>query len=298
MPRETIADLLAFVAVARERSFTRAAAQLDVSPSALSHTIRKLEERLGVRLLTRTTRSVSPTEAGEHLLRKVGPHFDEIRAGLEELSELRDKPAGTIRITTGDHSAEKIILPAVVSLLHDYPDINIEIDVNPGFVDIAAQGFDAGVRMGETIDQDMVAVRIGPDLRMAAVGSPAYFAGRELPRTPHDLASNECINLRFPTHGGVYVWEFEKAGRPLNVRVTGQLIVNDIALMRQAALDGLGLAYLPEDYFEPHLANGDLVRVLDDWCPPFPGYHLYYPSRRQQSPAFALLVEALRYRSQ
>jgi DNA-binding transcriptional LysR family regulator len=296
MPQETISDLLAFVAVARERSFTRAAAQLDVSPSALSHTIRKLEERLGVRLLTRTTRSVSPTEAGERLLRSVGPHFDEIRVGLEKLSELRDKPAGTIRITTGDHAAEKIILPAVMGLLRDYPDINIEIDVNSGFVDIAAEGFDAGVRMGETVDQDMVAVRIGPDLRMAAVGSPAYFAGRERPRTPHDLANHQCINLRFPTRGGVYVWEFEKAGRPLNVRVNSQLIVNDIALMRHATLKGLGLGYLPEDYFEPHLANGDLVRVLDDWCPPFPGYHLYYPSRRQQSSAFALLIEALRYR--
>ena len=296
MARERMADLVAFLAVARERSFTRAAAQLDVSPSALSHTIRKLEERLGVRLLIRTTRNVSPTEAGERLVRSLGPHFDAIGAELEQLSELRDKPAGTIRITTGDHPAEKIILPAIGPLLHDFPDLNIEIDVNAGFVDIAAEGFDAGVRMGETVDQDMVAVRIGPDLRMAAVGSPAYFAGKKPPRTPHDLASHDCINLRFPTHGGVYVWEFEKAGRPVNVRVTGQLIVNDIFLMRQAALDGVGLAFLPEDYFEPHLSNGDLIRVLEGWCPPFPGYHLYYPSRRQQLPAFALLVEALRFR--
>lgn len=296
MSRETMADLVVFLAVARERSFTRAAAQLGVSPSALSHTMRKLEERLGVRLLTRTTRSVSPTEAGERLLQSVGPHFDEIRSEVENLSELRDKPAGTIRITTGDHVSERILLPAIVKLLPDYPDLHVEISVNTGFVDIAAEGFDAGIRLGETVAQDMIAVRISPDMRMAAVASPSYFADRPKPRTPHDLAAHNCINLRFPTHGSVSVWEFEKAGRPLNVRVEGQLIVNDIALMRQAALDGLGIAFLPEDYFEPFLSRADLVRVLDDWCPPFPGYHLYYPSRRQQSRALAVIVEALRYR--
>jgi DNA-binding transcriptional LysR family regulator len=291
-----MADLVAFLAVARERSFTRAGAQLGVSPSALSHTIRKLEERLGVRLLTRTTRSVSATQAGERLLHAVGPHFDQIRTELEGLSELRDKPAGTVRITTGDHQAETILLPALAKLLPDYPDLHVEISVNSGFVDIAAEGFDAGVRFGETIAQDMVAVRIGPDMRMAAVGSPAYFAGRSPPRTPHDLAGHNCINLRFPTHGGVYVWEFEKACRAVNVRVEGQLVVNDIALARLAAIDGAGIAYLPEDYVQPHLDSGELVRVLGNWCPSFPGYHLYYPSRRQQSPALAVIVDALRYR--
>ncbi|HEX8574200.1 MAG TPA: LysR family transcriptional regulator [Allosphingosinicella sp.] len=296
MPRETMADLVAFLAVAREQSFTRAAAQLGVSPSALSHRMRKLEERLGVRLLTRTTRSVSPTEAGERLLRSVGPRFDEIRSEIEGLSELRDKPAGTLRITTGDHAAETILVPAVARLLPDYPDLQVEISVDAGFVDIAAERFDAGIRLGETVAQDMVAVRIGPDMRMAAAASPAYFASRPKPLTPHDLAAHNCVNLRFPTHGGVYVWEFEKDGRALNVRVDGQLTVNDIALARQSALDGGGIAFLPDDYLRPWLETGQLIRVLADWCPPFAGYHLYYPSRRQQSPAFALLVEALRYR--
>jgi DNA-binding transcriptional LysR family regulator len=296
MARETMDDLVTFLAVARERSFTRAAAQLGVSPSALSHTVRKLEERLGVRLLTRTTRSVSTTEAGERLMQTVEPHLEEVRVALDSLSELREKPAGTLRITAGDMSAEAIILPAVTKLLPDYPDLNVEISVDAGFVDIAAERFDAGVRLGETVDQDMISVRIGPDIRMAAVGSPVYFANHKPPKSPHDLAEHQCINLRMPTHGAVYVWEFERAGRPINVRVNGQLIVNDIALMRQAALDGLGLAYLPEECFEPYMSHGELIRVLENWCPPFPGFHLYYPSRRQQSPALALLVEALRYR--
>jgi DNA-binding transcriptional LysR family regulator len=296
MPRETMSDLVAFLSVARERSFTRAAAQIGVSPSALSHTIRKLEERLGVRLLTRTTRSVSATEAGERLLQSVGPHFDQIRSEIEGLSELRDKPAGTIRITTGDHSAETILLPTLTRILPLYPDLNVEISVDAGFVDIAAERFDAGIRLGETIAQDMVAVRIGPDMRMAAVGSPAYFRDRSAPTAPHDLGAHTCINLRFPTHGGFYVWEFEKAGRAVNVRVEGQLAVNDIALAREGAIRGCGIAYLPEDYVRPHLESGALVRVLADWTPPFPGYHLYYPSRRQQSPALAVLIDALRYR--
>lgn len=296
MSRDTIGDLTAFLAVARERSFTRAAARLGVSPSALSHIVRKLEERLGVRLLTRTTRSVSATEAGERLLQRVGPHLDQIRDELEGLSELRDKPAGTVRITTGDHSAESILLPVLAGLLPLYSELSVEISVDAGFVDIAAERFDAGIRLGETIAQDMVAVRIGPDMRMAAVGSPAYFAGHGTPRTPRDLAAHNCINLRFPTHGGVYVWEFEKAGRALNVRVEGQLVVNDIALARAAALRGSGIAYLPDDYVRPHVEAGELVRVLAGWSPPFPGYHLYYPSRRQQSPALAVIVEALRYR--
>jgi DNA-binding transcriptional LysR family regulator len=296
MARHNINDLLAFRAVARERSFTRAAAQIGVSPSALSHALRGLEERLGVRLLTRTTRSVAPTEVGERLLATIGPRFDEIEAELDALETLRDKPAGTIRITTGVHAVETVLWPALAKLLPDYPDINVEISVNPGFVDIVAERFDAGVRLGETIAQDMVAVRIGPDMRMAAVGTPAYFAERKPPRTPHDLAAHDCVNLRFPTLGGLYAWEFEKAGRPVNVRVDGRLIVNEIAIARAAALDGLGIAYLPETYVMPEVAAGRLMRVLEDWCPPFPGYHLYYPSRRQQSPALALLVDALRFR--
>jgi DNA-binding transcriptional LysR family regulator len=291
-----MSDLPAFLAVARERSFTRAAAQLGVSPSALSHTMRALEERLGVRLLTRTTRSVSTTEAGERLLRRVGPHFDEIAGEIDALGELRDKPAGTIRITTGDHAASSILLPRLSGLLADHPDLVIELSVETGIVDIVAERFDAGVRLGETIAQDMIAVRIGPDMRMAAVGSPSYFAGRKPPQTPRDLARHACINLRFPTLGGLYAWEFEKAGKELSVRVEGQLIVNDIELARQAALDGTGLAYLPEDYAALYLASGELVRVLENWCPPFSGYHLYFPSRRQQSPALAVVIEALRYR--
>ena len=296
MPRQNINDLLALRAVARERSFTRAAAGIGVSTSALSHRIRGLEERLGVRLLTRTTRSVAPTEAGERLLVAIGPHFDEIEAELASLSELRDRPAGTIRITTGIDAAQTILWPALGNLVSDYPDIHVELSVNAGFVDIVAERFDAGVRLGETVAQDMIAVRIGPDMRMAAVGAPSYFAGRKPPRTPHDLAAHNCINLRFPTLGGLYVWEFEKAGRALNARVEGQLVVNDIALALQAALDGSGIAYLPERYVEAHIDAGSLIRVLGDWSPPFPGYHLYYPSRRQQSPAFSLVVEALRYR--
>jgi DNA-binding transcriptional LysR family regulator len=296
MPRTNINDLLAFRAVARERSFTRAAAQIGVSPSALSHRLRTLEERLGVRLLTRTTRNVAPTEAGERLLASVGPHFDEIEAGLAALSELRDKPAGTIRITTSIHAAETILWPALAKLLLDYPDIKVEISVDAGFVDIVEGRFDAGIRLGETIAQDMVAVRIGPDLRMAAVASHSYFADRNPPRTPQELAGHNCINLRFPTLGGLYAWEFEKGGRALNIHVEGQVVVNDSDLARQAALDGCGIAFLPEDHVLADLEVGKLKRVLEDWTPPFPGYHLYYPGRRHQSPAFALLVEALRYR--
>ncbi len=297
MARRNINSLLAFRAVAEERSFTRAAAQVGVSPSALSHTIRALEERLGLRLLTRTTRSVAPSEAGEQLLGAIGPHFDGIEAELAALSELRDKPAGSIRITTGVHAAQAIVWPALARLLPVYPDIEVELSVHSGFIDIVEERFDAGVRLGETIAQDMVAVRIGPDMRMAAVASPAYFSGRKPPRTPQDLALHNCLNLRFPTRGGLYAWEFEKAGRALNVRVEGQFVVNDIALALQAALDDLGIAYLPEDYVRAEIEGRRLTRVLNSWCPPFPGYHLYYPSRRHQSPAFTLLVEALRYRS-
>jgi DNA-binding transcriptional LysR family regulator len=296
MQRETMADLVAFLAVARQRSFTRAAAQMGVSPSALSHTIRKLEERLGVRLLTRTSRSVSPTEAGQRLLERVGPHFDEVGAEIEGLSELRDSPAGTVRMTAGDHPAETILTPKLARLLPLYPRLNVEISVSNGFVDIAAEGFDAGVRLGETLAQDMLAVPIGPGLRMAVVGSPAYLARRNVPREPSDLSAHDCIGLRFPTHGGVAIWDLEMSGRPLNVRVEPRLVVNDMRLQRLAALEGAGLAYIMENYVEADLATGSLIRVLDEWCPPFPGYHLYYPSRRQRSPALAVVIEALRYR--
>jgi DNA-binding transcriptional LysR family regulator len=296
MPRESFNDLLAFLAVARERSFTRAAAQLGVSQSALSHTIRGLEERLGLRLLTRTTRSVSPTEAGERLLRTVGPRFEEIEAQLAGLSELREKPAGTIRITAVEHAADGILWPKLAKLLPQYPDIKVEIMIDYGLTDIVAQRYDAGVRLGEQVAKDMIAVRIGPDMRMAVVGAPSYFARRSPPKTPHDLIGHQCINLRLPTHGGLYAWEFEKGGRELKVRVEGQLIFNMTDQMLNAALAGFGMAYIPEDLAEPHLAKGRLKRVLKDWCAPFPGYHLYYPSRRQSSPAFALLVDALRYR--
>lgn len=296
MPLHSIDDLLAFRAVARERSFTRAAAQIGVSPSALSHRLRALEERLGVRLLTRTTRSVSPTEAGERLLASVGPHFDEIEAGLAALSELRDKPAGTIRITTGDHAAETILWPALARFLPDYPEITVEVNVETRFTDIVEERFDAGVRLGEAIAKDMVAVRIGPPMRMAVVGAPNYFEGRKRPRAPQDLSEHRCINFRFPSLGGLYAWEFEKGAREIRVRVDGQLIFNNVGLVCKAVLAGFGLAYLPEDMIADAVSEGRLIRVLDDWAPPFPGYHLYYPSRRQQSPAFALLVEALRYR--
>ncbi|HWU03264.1 MAG TPA: LysR family transcriptional regulator [Novosphingobium sp.] len=296
MQRDTIADLVAFLAVARERSFTRAAAGLGVSPSALSHTIRKMEERLGVRLLIRTSRSVSTTQAGERLLQRAGPQMDQIQCELESLSELRDRPAGTIRITTGDHVSERFLLPAISRLLAAHPDLRVEINVNIGLVDIAAEGFDAGVRLGETLAQDMIALRISPDMEMAAVASPTYFARHAPPHDPHQLSAHNCINIRFPTHGAIYVWEFEQEGRAVNVRVEGQLIVNDIALARQGASEGSGIAFLPLDYVQPAIDSGALVRVLEAWCPPFPGYHLYYPSRRQQSPALAAVIEALRYR--
>ena len=289
-------DLIAFLAVARERSFTRAAAKLGVSQSALSHTIRSLEEKLGLRLLTRTTRSVAPTEAGERLLSTVGPRFEEIDAALAALTELRDKPAGSIRITAAEHSAKTILWPALARLLPDYPDINVEIVVDYRLTDIVAERFDAGVRLGEQVEKDMVAVRIGPDMRMAVVGAPSYYAKRKPPHSPRDLTGHICVNLRLPTYGGVYAWEFEKDGHELKVRVEGQLVLNNLDMRLNAALAGLGLAYLPEDYVLAHLAEGRLIRALEDWCPPFAGYHLYYPSRRQATPAFAVLVDALRFR--
>lgn len=296
MPRQNISDLLAFRAIARERSFTRAAAQIGVSPSALSHTIRGLEERLGLRLLTRTTRSVAPTEAGERLLSVIGPHFDGIEAELASLNELRDRPAGTVRINATHHAIETVLWPKLAPLLRDYPEIGVELIADIGMVDIVAERFDAGVRVGEHIARDMIAVRIGPDMQMAVVGSPSYFADRGKPKTPHELAEHDCINLRLPTRGGLYAWEFEKRARELNVRVEGRLVFNDPDMMIQAALDGLGVAYVLQERVAAHLTSGRLLRTLDDWCEPYPGYHLYYPSRRQQSPAFALVVEALRFR--
>lgn len=298
MPRTDLNDIVAFLAVARERSFTRAAAQLGVSQSALSQTLRGLESRIGLRLLTRTTRSVAPTEAGERLLRAAGPHLEEIEAELAALSELRDKPSGTIRITAHDHAVRAVLWPALESLLPDYPDIKVEIVIDYGLTDIVAERYDAGVRTGEMVAKDMIAVRIGPDMRSAVVGAPSYFAQRPKPKTPQDLTTHNCINLRLPTHGGLYAWEFEKGRRELRVRVDGQLVFNGTAPMLDAALAGAGLAYVPEDAVQAYLADGRLIRVLADWCPPYSGYHLYYPSRRQPTPAFTLLVHALRNRTE
>lgn len=294
MVRRNLNDLLSFVTVAREGSFTRAAAVLGVSQSALSQAISGLEKRLQIRLLTRTTRSVSPTAAGEQLLQAIGHRFDEIEEELDVLTELRDKPAGTVRITCGDHVLRTTLLPRVAPLLREYPDIKVEFDVSYGLRDIVADRFDAGVRLGDTIDKDMIAVPIGPKLRMAAVAAPAYFAANPPPKTPADLTAHRCINMRFPTHGGLYVWEFERRGRQLNVRVDGQVTLNSTPHIVVAALEGLGIAFLPEEEFAPHIEEGRLVRVLDDWCAPFAGYYLYYPSRRQPSPAFTLVLEALR----
>jgi DNA-binding transcriptional LysR family regulator len=296
MPRENINDLLAFLAVARERSFTRAAAKLGVSQSALSHTVRALEERLGLRLLTRTTRSVAPTDAGERLVRSVGPRFEEIDAELAALSELREKPAGTIRIAAGEHATETILWPALAKLLPGYPDIKVEVSIDNGLTDIVAERCDAGIRFGGQVARDMIAMRIGPDMRMVVVGAPSHFARWSRPKEPQDLTGHDCINFRLPTFGGLYAWEFEKDGRELKVRVEGQLVFNTTALILKAALAGFGLAYLPQDLVLPHIAAGRLFQVLDNWCPPFSGYHLYYPSRRQPTPAFAVLVDALRYR--
>jgi DNA-binding transcriptional LysR family regulator len=296
MPRENLNDLLAFVAVARDRSFTKAAAKLGVSRSALSHTLRGLEARLGIRLLTRTTRNVATTPAGERLLRSVGHRFEEIEVELERLSELRDTPAGTIRITATEFATESVLLPKLAKVLPNYPDVRVEIVIDYGLTDIVAARYDAGVRWGEQVAKDMVAVRIGPDMRMAVVAAPSYFATRSAPRRPQDLTAHNCINLRLPTHGGMYAWEFEKGKRKLHVHVDGQLVFNSSTEVINAASIGLGVAFVPEGAVERHVATGRLTRALEDWCPWSSGYHLYYPSRRQSSPAFALVVEALRHR--
>jgi DNA-binding transcriptional LysR family regulator len=297
MSRDSINDLTVFLAVAREQSFTKAAAKLGVSPSALSHSMRLLEERLGVRLLTRTTRRVSITDAGERLLRSIEPHFDGIDAALSALTELRDKPAGTVRITAGEHPTTSILWPTIERLLPEYPDIKFEITVDGALTDIVAERYDAGIRLGEQLHGDMIAVRIGPEMRMVVVGSPDYFARNPKPRTPQDLTAQACINLRLPTYGGYLVWEFEKDGREVRVRVDGPLAFNTTEMVMKAALGGAGLAYLLEDYARPEIQSGRLVSVLDDWNPLFDGYFLYYPSRRQMSPALSVLVDALRHRT-
>jgi len=294
MARRNLNDLLAFVTVAREGSFTRAGAVLGVSQSALSQAIKALEARLQIRLLTRTTRSVSATPAGERLLQAIGNRFDEIEAELDALTEMRDKPAGSVRLTSADHVLHSILLPKLLPLMQRYPDIRIEFDVSYALRDIVADRFDAGVRLGENLDKDMIALPISPKVRMAAAASPEYFKAHPAPRTPEDLTRHNCINIRFATSGGLYVWEFERGGRQLNVRVEGQAIFNTSPHIVQATLGGLGMAFLPEEEFAPHLEQGRLVRVLEDWCPPFSGYHLYYPSRRQPSPAFSLVLDALR----
>ncbi len=296
MSRPNLNDLAAFVVVARERSFTRAAAQLGLSQSALSHTMRGLEERLGLRLLTRTTRSVTPTDAGERLLATWGPRLEAIDAELADLGRLRDRPAGDVRITADEYSARAVLWPALRQLLPRYPDINVEIITDYGLTDIVAERYDAGVRLGGLVAKDMIAVPIAPDMRMIVIAAPSYLAGRPTPQTPHDLTGQSCINLRLPTYGGVYAWEFARDGRELRVRVEGQLTFNSGDQILQAALDGFGLAYLPAGQVQPFIDRGALAQLLADWTPAYPGYHLYYPSRRQQTPAFAVVVEALRYR--
>jgi DNA-binding transcriptional LysR family regulator len=292
--RESVNDLIAFLTVARERSFTKAAAQMGISQPALSRTIRKLETRLGVQLLTRSTRSVAPTDAGERLIETVGPHFDGIEEGLSEMTALSGKPAGSLRITSVEHASKTILAPAVSQLMDAYPDINVEISDDYGLVDIVAQRYDAGIRLGEQVAKDMIGMRVGPDFRQAVVGAPSYFERRGKPVTPHDLATHTGINLRLPTSGGLWSWPFAKDGREVRVRAEGHLICNTLPLMLEFALAGVGLAHVPEDIVSAEIAQGRLIRVLDDWCPPVTGYHLYYPSRRQPKPAFRLLLELLR----
>jgi DNA-binding transcriptional LysR family regulator len=288
-------DLAAFAAVARAGSFTRAAAQLGVSQSALSQTVRELERRLDLKLLNRTTRSVSPTEAGERLYQAVGPRLADIEAELAVLGELRGRPAGSVRITATEHAARTLIWPRLEAWLPKYPDINIEISSDNRFTDIVAERFDIGVRLGGDIAKNMIAVRMAPDMRMAVVGSPGYLARQGRLTTPHDLTEHDCIRQRLPTHGGLMNWEFKRRGRSVNAHVTGRLVFNGSNLIVDAAVTGHGLAWVPEDIVAEYVAAGRLMKVLDDWAITYPGYHLYYASRRA-SPALALVVEALRYR--
>ncbi|APO72588.1 LysR family transcriptional regulator protein (plasmid) [Rhizobium gallicum] len=294
MKREDLNDMLWFLAVAEERSFTKAAAKLGTSQSTISHTIKKLEARMGLRLLTRTTRSVSPTEAGERLIRSLAPRIEELESEIDELMEIRDKPAGTVRITLSDHALESVVWPKVRAVLKDYPDISLELNTDNAFRNIVEDRFDAGVRLGESVDKDMIAVRIGPDWRLVAVASPDYLASRPAPQTPQDLVGHDCINHRQSRSGGLYVWEFAKGTRELRVRVDGQLTFSTSYAMIDAAVNGYGIAYVPEDIVAREIASGHLVQVLDDWSPAFPGYYLYYPSRKQNSPAFKVVVEGLR----
>ena len=296
MAHTKVNDLQAFLAVARDQSFTKAADRLGITPSALSHTIRALEERLGVRLLARTTRNVAPTEAGERLMRAIAPLFEQITAEVEALGELRDKPRGTIRITCTDDQIEMCLRPMLAGFLKNYPDITLEFYVDYGFTNVVEERFDAGIRLGEAISKDMIAVRIGPDWRLVVVGSPAYFERHSPPKTPHDLTKHACVNIRHRPSGAIYAWEFEKNGKAFTVKVEGQLVFNSIMHVLNAAVDGIGLAYVPEELVSPYLADGRLKQVLTNWCPYFQGYHLYYPNRRQASPAFSAFVEALRYR--
>lgn len=297
MTSENFNDLAAFVAVAEKRSFTKAAAGLGISPSALSQTIRALEERLGVRLLIRTTRSVSTTEAGERLLATLAPRFADIRDELTALGTLRTKPGGLVRITSSEYAADTILWPRLAPVLRQYPDIKLELFIDHGFTNIAAERFDAGVRLGESLEKDMIAIRISEDARLVAVATPGYFKKHPAPKTPQDLVRHTCINLRLATQGGRYPWEFEKKSRPLRLRVEGQLIFNTMRPILTAALEGFGIAFVPEDSVRLHVARGKLVQVLDDWCQPVAGFHLYYPSRRQTSPAFKIIVDALRQSS-
>lgn len=296
MPRYPLNDLLALITVARERSFTRAAARLGVTQSALSHTIRSLEARLGVRLLTRTTRSVSTTDAGEWLIQSLGPKLDEIEADLSAVAELGDRPAGTIRITSVDHPIDAIIWPRLAQVLPQYPELNVELTVDYGLTNIVGERYDIGVRFGDQIEKDMIAVRISPDVKMAIVGAPAYFRGRDQPVTPRDLLAHRCINLRLSTSGGLYAWELAKGAKKLQARVDGQVICNSVNQMLNASLDGFGLTFLPWPMVQPYVDDGRLVRVMDDWCPTFPGYHAFYPSRRQSSRALKIVIDAIRYR--
>ncbi|ANR78305.1 LysR family transcriptional regulator [Kosakonia sacchari] len=295
MLKDNFNDLFYLIVVARERSFTRAAAKLGVSQSALSHAIRGLEERLQIRLLTRTTRSVAPTDAGEALINSIGPRFKEIEEELIALTDMRDRVAGNIRITLGEHALHSTVWPAIKPFLDAYPDVKVELTIDNTLTDIVSERYDAGIRLGEQVARDMVAVRIGPDWRMVVVGAPGYFSRHGKPQTPHDLQQHNCINMRLPTLGGLYAWEFSKDGQPMRVRVEGQLTFNNLASRIEAATSGMGLALVPEDCVTQAVSEGKLETVLDDWCEPFPGYYLYYPSRKQHTAAFSLLIDALRY---
>jgi DNA-binding transcriptional LysR family regulator len=298
MKRDDLYDLAAFAAVAEQGSFTRAAVELGMSQSALSHAMKALEERLGVRLLSRTTRSVSTTEAGETLLRSLRPALEEITTGVNAVGALRSRPSGTVRITATRHAVSSVVMPVLPRFLASHPDIRVDVIIDDNLTDIVAERIDAGIRFGDIVEKDMIAVRIGPDIRMAVVGAPSYFADHPPPRTPRELSGHHCINYRRVRSGGLYAWDFEKKGRPFAVRVEGRLVFNNAELIREAALAGQGIAYVYEDEVVADIKAGRLRRILERWCPTFPGYYLYHPSRRQTPPALAALIAALRYKSQ